>query len=397
MLVFAAILMAWADAGTQVERFKHARKTLAAMFPSRRAVGKTFQGFSKGLLKVHSALLEVVLTHLRGVLAQMAGPYGKREGWAAFAIDGSRIECPRTKANEAAFGTAGKKGCGPQMWLTTLWHMGTGLPWAWKQGRSDDCERRHLRDMLHLLPLGALVVGDAGFMGYELQSDILASGRSFLIRIGSNVRLLQELGWVQCHGQETVFLWPRKYRKQEPLVLRLIQLQRHGKTVYLLTNLEAAKLTGNQASSLYAMRWGVEVFYRSLKQTLQHRTMRSRAPGQARAELAWSLVGLQLMGLMSVREMIAQNHDPLEWSVSAARDLFRQAMSGSWLRCVGSRTWKNRLAACRKDSYVRTHDKASRDWPDRKRAKPPGPPKIRMASQKEIQQAQKLRTKRQAA
>ena len=397
-MVLAAILMSWDDAATLGARFSRARNAVADMFHPRRKLGKTYQGFIKRLLPLQEWLLQTVTMHLRGVLERMAGPFGMREGLAAFAVDGSRIECPRTAKNEAAFGHAGKKGCGPQMWLTTLWHMGTGLPWAWKQGRSDDCERQHLRDMLALLPAGALVVGDGGFVGYELLAAILAGGRSFLIRVGGNVRLLKELGWVKRYGQDTVFLWPQRFRRQEePMVLRLIELQRGDKKVYLVTNLPAEALAHRQAAVLYTMRWGVEVFYRSLKQTLEHRTMRSDAPAQAQAELAWSLVGLQLMGLMSVREMLAQGADPLGWSVAAARDLIRQAVQGRNLRRLHAQGWKNRLAACRKDGYVRTGSKTSRDWPDRKHAHPPGPPKIRTASVREVRQAQELFVKLSAA
>ena len=397
MLAFVAILMSWDGAATLGSRFANARRAVTAMFPSRRTVGTTYQGFIKRLLPFGQRLLDVVTVHLRAELQRMAGAFWIREGMPAFAVDGSRIECPRTKANEAAFGHAGKKGCGPQMWLTTLWHMGTGLPWAWKQGRSNEAERHHLRQMLHLLPAGALIVGDAGFVGYELLGDILAGGRSFLVRVGSNVRLLRDLGWFKRHGEDTVFLWPQKHRREEPMILRLIELQREGKKIYLLTNLPAESLTQRQAAVLYGMRWGVEVFYRSLKQTLEHRTMRSAAPRQAQAELAWSLVGLQLMGLMSVREIIAKGADPLDWSVAATRDLIRQAMHARPNRRLGAGGWKNRLAACRKDRYVRTSSKKSRDWPDRKHDRPPGPPQIRNANEKEVRQAQELLAKLRAA
>jgi len=397
MLVWAAILMAWTDGPTLLRQFDLARGVLMAEFSSRRAVGKTYQGFIKRLLKMHSCLLEVVTVHLRSVIEEIAGPFWTREGLLAFAIDGSRIECPRTVANEAAFGCAGKKKCGPQMWLTTLWHMGTGLPWAWTQGRSDDSERHHLRQMLHLLPANALIVGDAGFVGYDLLSDILSGGRSFLVRVGGNVRLLKELGWFKLHGEDTVFLWPQNRRKGPPLVLRLIVLQRRGKNIYLLTNQTAESLSASQAGVLYGMRWGIEVFYRSLKQTLDRRIMRSRAPRQAQAELAWSMVGLQLMGLMTVREIIADGKDPLGWSVAATRDLVRQALNPTAHRRVGTTGWNRRLAQCLKDAYIRTGAKDARQWPDRKHERPPKPPKILIASEKEIQQAQELQIKLRAA
>ena len=48
---------------------------------------------------------------------------GRVGRWAVFGVDGSRVECPRTKANEAAFGSAGRRKTGPQQFLTTLFML----------------------------------------------------------------------------------------------------------------------------------------------------------------------------------------------------------------------------------------------------------------------------------
>lgn len=388
--------MIWDVAATQVGRFLSARRCLRAMFPRRRAPGKTYQGFIKRLLKLN-AVLPAVQQHLRQAIRHACGDCWMREGHLAFAVDGSRIECPRTIANEKQFGHAGKKGCGPQMWLTTLWHMGSGLPWAWKQGPAADSERMHVRELLPLLPPASLLVADAGFAGFDLLNMILDAGHSFLFRVGGNVRLLTQLGRVELHGEDTVWLWPQGRRKEQPLVLRLVVLRREGRCVYLITNLSEDRLGHRQAAALYGMRWGVEVFYRSLKQTLEHRVMRSRAPAQAQAELAWSLVGLQLMGLMSVSEMIQRRIEPLRWSPAATRDLLRKAIAGHCHRRLSTRGWGNRLAACIKDDYVRRRSKKARQWPDRKHDHPPGPPKIQPASSKELRQLQRLLAAKPAA
>ena len=63
--------------------------------------------------------------------------------------------------------------------------------------------------------------------------------------------------------------------------------------------LDEAALPASEAALLYEMRWGVEVFYRSCKQTLQRRRMLSRTPRAAEEELAWSVLGLWLMGMMT--------------------------------------------------------------------------------------------------
>lgn len=398
-LVFVAILMAWDSMRTLGDRFSSARDALTDMFPSRKRVGRTYQGFVKAMFRLGDALLERITVHLRDTLRRIAGAHWTREGFVAFAADGSRVECPRTEANEQALGCGGRKKTGPQFWLTTLWHMGTGLPWSWKIGPSTDAERTHLRDMLHLLPTNALLVADAGFTGYELLRDILIGGRSFLIRVGANVRLLQELGYAKVETDGTVYLWPDKFRKKchPPLVLRMIVLERKGKKIYLLTNLSAEQASNEQAGVLYEMRWGVEVFYRSMKQTLDRRKMLSHAPRQAKAELSWTLVGLQLLGLMSVSGIIQSGKDPLSWSVAMALRVVRLAARGSKAR--GS--YRGGLLGCLsravKDDYKRTGEKKARDWPHKKKEKPPGAPELRKADELEIKQAQEIKDTKMAA
>lgn len=398
-LAFVAVLMAWDCGDTLGDRFDAARDAVTGMFPSRKRVGKTYQGFIKALRRLGQGLLDHVMADLRGSLRQVAGAHWTREGFVAFAADGSRVECPRTEANEKALGCGGRKGSGPQFWLTTLWHMGTGLPLGWKIGRSTDAERTHLRGMLSLLPTNALLVADAGFTGYELLKEILAGGRSFLIRVGSNVRLLRELGYAKLEDDGMVYLWPEKFQKskQPPLMLRLIVLQRKGKKIYLLTNLPVEQLSDKQAGILYGMRWGVELFYRSMKQTLARRKMFSHAPRQARTELGWTLVGLQLLGLVSVEQIIQSGKDPLSWSVAASLRVVRAAMKDRKPRGSHRGGLLGHLSRAVKDSYKRRGEKKARNWPHKKKQKPPGAPKIHKASEKEIENAQQIRARRMAA
>jgi hypothetical protein len=100
-----------------------------------------------------------------------------------------------------------KKANTPQMWLTLLWHVGTGLPWAWKTGPSDSSERAHVQEMLGELPEKSLITADAGFVGYDFWKDILNSEHHFVARVGGNVSLLKNLGYARQH-EHTVYLWP---------------------------------------------------------------------------------------------------------------------------------------------------------------------------------------------
>ncbi len=89
----------------------------------------------------------------------------------------------------------------PQMWLTTMWHAGTGWLWEWRTGPSDSSERGHLLEMLAGLPAAVLIAADAGFVGDEYARAITDSGRPLLVRVGSHVKLLRKLGNApRCSG-----------------------------------------------------------------------------------------------------------------------------------------------------------------------------------------------------
>jgi hypothetical protein len=415
LLVWAAVLSAWERSAGLADRFEAVRELLVATMPrGRRRPGKTYTGFAEALAGRSEALLRTVGGHLRSVMPALAGDHWRRLGRTAIAVDGSRVELPRTAANRAAFGCAGKPGSPPQLSLTTLWHMGPGVPWDFRIGPGTEPERAHLSAMLADLPADALVVADAGFTGYELLSSIAASGRSFLVRVGSAVRLLRKLGYAETEDGRTVYLWPAKNRRgRPPLVLRLIRVaaarsgggrrktdgrKRRKRTikaakaraVWLLTNLtDPADFSDADAAALYRMRWGVEVFYRSLKQTLARRTMRSASPERAKGELAWAVVGLWLLGLMAAARVASAGRDPLSWSAAAALRAVRRAMRDPAGRAAAG--LPAALAASSKDAYLRRNPKAADDWPHKKTDKPPGRPRVRRALRKEILAAQRLR------
>ena len=381
------------------ERFEEARQALADMESGRRRPGRTYQGFIKALMRYSLPLVDRVVGALRSAMLAMAGRYATREGFMAFAVDGSRSEGPRTQANEEALGRSGRKKTGPQFWMTTLWHMGLGLPWAWKTGPGTDAERSHLRELLPALPAGALVVADAGFVGYQLLRDIVAGGRNFLIRVGGNVTLLQGLGYAQVEDGQRVYLWPQQAQRKKtpPLVLRLIVLWRHGKPIYLVTNLSEEAMSDRQAAVLYEMRWGVEVFYRSLKQTLGRRKMLSEAPVQGRLELEWTLVGLQVLGMLSVEQILGRGKDPLSWSVAASLRMVRRTMQDRAPCGRGRAGLPRALGGAIKDDYRRRGSKSARHWPHKKNDPPAGPPRIREATEAELKAASALQPAKEAA
>jgi Transposase DDE domain len=392
-LVWLALLMVWSTEQTLRKRFADARDTVRSLFP-KWALGKCYTGWFEAQLKWRALLQPALGKRLRQQMQALAGRHERRQGWCAFAADGSRVECPRTEANEQELKCAGRKKTGPQLFVTTLDHMGLGVPWDFRIGPGTASERRHLEDMLPELPPQSLVVADAGFSGYDLYRRLLASGQHFLLRVGSNVHLLENLGYVKREGRDTVYLWPERNWNEPPVVLRLIRRSDGRQTMYLVTDVrDQQELSEKSAGILYEMRWGVEVFYRSLKQTLEKRRMLSRTPAAARSELTWALFGLWLLGLMTVAALVARGRDPLRWSAARARDRVRQSMRTALGRRKGDRGLSQDLARAVKDDYVRGGSKKARNWPHKKKEKPPGSPKIQSPTAEQRRAMQRLKAK----
>lgn len=398
MVAYAAVMMSWSESTTLMQRFAAVRRTLADLFPTRRRVGATYQGFIKALTRISPRLLARIERHLRDAARRTAATCWTVFGFAVFTVDGTKIDLPRTADHERTFGCAGRDKCGPQALLTCLLHLASGALWGYRIGPARASERGHLRSMRDLLPDSSLLLADAGFAGYDLLRGLHDSGRFFLLRVGGNVRLLRKLGYAK-ESDATVYLWPDHARRdrQPPLVLRLIRVLSKGRPMFLLTNvLSADRLSDAQACKLYAMRWGIELFYRSLKQTLGRRKMRSDTPVPAALELRWTMVGLALLRLMSLKALIEGGGDPLRLSVAEALNVIRDVIGSLQRRCRRGNL-KRRLRAAVQDTYARKTSKRARSYAQKKRERPPGPPRITDAKPLQVQRAQQLARSDRAA
>jgi hypothetical protein len=387
------LLMSWDEGQTLGVRWDHACTT-ANQLHRHWKLGESYSGFTQALVRETPRLVDAIKQRFRRDMHALPKLHWNYGGWQAFAVDGSRQEGPHTAANEAHLGCAGRDKTAPQVFITTIWHLGLGLPWDFRVGPGTDSERHHAFDMVDDLPARALLVADAGFVGYELCRKLLCRRRSFLLRVGGNIRLLKKLGYYEREGGDIVYLWPQKRQKkgrEKPLVLRLIRLRQGKQTVYLVTSvLDRRQLTKGQARKLYQARWGEEVFYRSYKQTLQRRKLLSRTASTCLVESQWTLLGLWLLGLLTVPRIIASGRNPKKWSVAASRDSVRQALRNEPPRRRAGQMLHHLLALAVTDDYQRRSEKTARNYPRKKTEKPPGPPQIKSAQRAEIRRAKQL-------
>ncbi|MGA8346821.1 MAG: transposase [Isosphaeraceae bacterium] len=313
--------------------------------------------------------------------------------------EGGRKSKPRRKPRRRARSQAArarrareKKTNSPQMWLTVMFHVGTGLPWDWRTGPSDSSERDHLRQMINALPAGALVTADAGFVGYEYWKALIESGRHLLIRVGANVRLLKNLGYVK-ERNGLVYLWPDREaaRNQPPLVLRLVVAQGGKHPVYLVTSvLDEATLSDKQVVEIYALRWGVELFYRHFKQTFERRKLRSRSADNAELERTWSLLGLWAMSLHAQVELARDGVPARRISVAKVLRAYRKSLREYKSVADPGESLRELVSKAVIDPYKRAN-KSSRDYPRKKHGHAIGAPEILNATKDQINAARKLR------
>jgi len=445
-LVSVALLWAWSDENSLKDRFSKARKiglkALGGLVfgtgrakkanakkgknqkpKAKKAKAKELAGSYQAFVKMLRAwtpslvpkLMAVFRQRLRAVLAERL----LVAGFEVFAVDGSRLELPRTESNEARFSprrarktrrskgakrrqpagrderaerSRAKKAISPQMWLTIMWQVATGLPWDWRTGPSDSSERDHFREMIAGLPRAALITADAGFVGYHYWKEVLDGGRQLLIRVGSNVRLLKDLGYVR-RKRDLVYLWPGEAADKglPPLVLRLVVVHNGRHPCYLVTSvLDEKRISDEQVAEIYRLRWGIEVFYRHFKQTFERRKLRSKSADNAQVEAEWSLLGLWAMGLHALAVLVPEGIPVRRMSVAGVLRAFRDPMHEDKSRPDPGGSLTELLRKAVIDDYKRT-SKASRDYPRKKQGAATGPPKVFPATKKQVHRAQEIK------
>jgi hypothetical protein len=383
-VAIAGVLMSWDPAPTLGQRFESVLCVLDAALPRRRRTGRTYQGLVKAMARHGDALLIMLAPRLRACTRRAAGRHWRVGSFVPIGVDGSRFDAPRTIANEP-LGFAGKAKCSPQMMVVLLVHLGSMLPWDFGIGGARQSERSILRRLIKRLPDDALLVADAGYTGFDLLSHLHDSGVSFLVRVGRGIRLLTELGDYRREGKDTVYLWPDAAHDRPPLRLRLIQVGE----VWLITDVaDPRRLSRKAASELYRRRWGLEVAFRSLKQTLERRKVRSCAAANALRELAWSIIGLWVLALIGVRAIRAAGHAPDRLSIGAILAAVRSRRDSA-----SDRVLRRRLRAGVRDTYRRRSSKRAYDRARKKSPSPPGMPVIRRATTAQVAVVAELRAR----
>ena len=389
----AMVCWGWSAEGTLADRVSAACSVVNQVLGSDSTVSR--QGLLKALATCGEALVKWIVDQLPAKLATLRGNW-THGGKVNLAVDGSKMQAPRTEANQRVFSAVARKKCsgrrqGPaykspadaskaatvQVLMTVFWHLTTGLPLRWKVTGAAGSERKSVAELVNELPANARLIGDAEYVGYPLWSAIINSGRSFLFRVGSNVTLLKNLGRYRVQNG-CVFFWPENAMRagQPPLLLRLFQIHNGRKAIYLVSN--ELDMSDATARELYTGRWGIEVFFRSIKQSCQRNKLHCDEPQNVLAELNWTLLGIWSAMFLGKQTLHAegiplQRLSPVKIMRAFTAVLHSLALSTPLLTDLLAE-------ALIVDESARTSSKKSRHYPRKKRHKRCGAPHLKPAT-----------------
>jgi hypothetical protein len=434
-LVWLALCWAWCDARNVTDAFSEAVTACQQMFGVFPL--STYQGFMGALVTWTPRFMPLLCNVLQARMEQIGGKFWRIDGWVPIAFDGSRSTAPRTKSNEAALCAKNygqgktakyrkKKSKGmrrkknqknkaqpqePQAWITMMWHMGLRLPWRWRLGPSNSSERQHVLEMAQTdpFPKNTLFCGDAGFVGYPLWSSLLACGHDFLVRVGANVSLLttQADCVFKKAGKGLVYCWPKTVMQagQPPLRLRLVQVALGKTKIWMLTSvLNGQRLTTKAMVRFYKMRWGIEVEFRGLKQTLDRAKLRCRNDRRLLAELDWSIMAMAVAELFALKDQLAKRPpksgagggtgDPAKRSLAKTMRALRGCLRNLKEVPAPGKDLASQLRNAVTDRYDRQASKRARYRPPNPDKKPLGDPKLRRLTEQEKQSLKRAETRK---
>lgn len=183
------------------------------------------------------------------------------------AVDGMRIACENTPDLIGTFGCSGSKKDACTALASAAYDVIERISFDCQIGSYSLSERDLLNKHLDRLEVfGAekfLIIADRGYPSYDLMGTLIDRKFSFVLRLSE--------AWTNIISQmddssDKMFQYEYKGNTYN---FRVLKIELKDKLEYLVTNLDRAFLSLDEAKHIYSLRWNVETFYGFLKTELE--------------------------------------------------------------------------------------------------------------------------------
>jgi hypothetical protein len=250
------------------------------------------------------------------------------DGRRLLAIDGAKVNVPRSKSLREMFGCPkggryGERVHQPQMLVVLLVDVLTRTPIAHVVYPHNGSEREGAKDLLKFVCPGDILLFDRGFHSRVLLEEIVKMKNvHFIFRMCGGKRSWRELRAAQKQCTDNANVMIEISGKLIPM--RSLSFV-HGsgrphrgtrkERMHLLTNLPRQRFRCRRIRELYRARWGIETMIRDFKITLDGENFHARSPNGIKQELKVIYLVLGLAALCDVAARIEaglQTDEPLD-------------------------------------------------------------------------------------
>lgn len=195
-------------------------------------------------------------------------------GFHVFAVDGSRIQVPKTKDNEEYFGICRNQYHSREDAMAGISMLYDVLEDIVVDGTIQQyhrSERAAAREHLAYLETQkltdkSLVIFDRGYPSYDFYNYFNGKSYFYLMRVQGKIKSLTATG---KEDTITEFL-PLNKKSLTPVRVRVIHIPLDsGEDEFLVTNIMDPSITPDMFKALYFLRWGVESKFNELKNQIE--------------------------------------------------------------------------------------------------------------------------------
>ena len=269
------------------------------------------------------------------------------KGMRLIGVDGSRLACENTPELIAEFGCSGPKKDACTALSSVAYDLMAHVTYDCQIGNYSLSERNLLdRHMNRIETLGIekpCIIGDRGYPSYDLIETMIDRGFNFVLRLSEAWKNV--ISWMH-DTDDKEFQYEYKGKTYS---FRCLKIDLGDKYEYLVTNLDAATLSLEEAKYVYSLRWEVETFFSFVKTELELENFSGKTKNAVLQEFyaTMTIANMCLCFINDADEVIAANHENTKrvYEHQANRRLSVGQIVPKFLECVftDSERKRNRL------------------------------------------------------